>query len=595
MTIVAVGGIVLGAVTLLLGALLLRARKQLRLLRRGEQVRLSQLGELERDAREAEAREERATDRLATERARERSLVHDRDQARAWAHELRRQLAEARAEAGLLGDAGDPQTLVLRIALQLLGAQKGLLLARDDGDGDGDLDLVACEGFDKSPEHSAIVQHLAKRTLSADETLRDNAPKATDTEIENLVAIPIYMRDRFHGVIVAANKPGGFDDYDDELLLALGDHASVALENGRLQRRIRSAYVATVKVLAEAIEAKDPFLRGHCDEVSTLVRDVAVSLKLGPKAREEVVFASLLHDIGKIGISERILLKPGPLTAEERTIVELHPQIGYRLVKQVPELDSIGPAILHHHERWDGRGYPTGLKGDSIPLEARLIAIADSFSAMISDRPYGRRFTPEEACEELKAHAGTQFDPRLVAIFCEHVAKRSFDSDSAFDRAFAELELEALRDDGPLLGAGAFGATDSTTLLYSHRELQDTVRTHAAASALNGRPFTVAVVELVDLRRINEDHGFAAGDRALREVALSCDAVAVAANGIAARLSGRRLAIVLPGMDEEHAARLLADLDPPHSVRVSYTAWRDGDGGADLIRRAQALGTETRT
>jgi diguanylate cyclase (GGDEF)-like protein len=362
------------------------------------------------------------------------------------------------------------------------------------------------------------------------------------------------------------------------------------LQNARLQGRLRNAYVATVRVLAQAIEAKDPFLRGHCDEVSNLVHSVARRLELDPRTRENVVFASLLHDVGKIGISERILLKPGPLTDAERALVQLHPRIGYRLVEQVPELQAIGLAVLHHHERWDGRGYPAGLAGEAIPLEARLIAIADAFSAMISDRPYGVRMTPSEACDELKDHAGAQFDPDLVELFCDEVDRRGdeLQTEGAVDAAFDDPELQQFREEGEaVLGSHALAATDNTTLLYSHRHLHEEARALAKAAELNDRPFAVIVLELVDLARINAEEGFAEGDRALYGAAREADRIAAAHNGLAARLSGRRLAILLPGSTKEAAQTLADELAPEVSLRIACAAWQSGDSGADVIDRAR--------
>jgi diguanylate cyclase (GGDEF)-like protein len=563
----------------------LRARRRARLLAKGEELRLAQIGELEREAREASSHD-------ADTAAELRRAKRDRDTAEAWVGRLRRELAEARDRAGVLGDPSDTNAQVLHVAIELLGAQKGVLLAHTDEDGDGDLDLVAQEGFESDPEHHPLVQHLAQQTLDEQETLRIDDPEdfGEPGEIDNLVAIPLYIRDRFHGVVVAANKTGGFHEYDDELLLALGDHASVALQNARLQGRLRNAYVATVRVLAQAIEAKDPFLRGHCDEVSSLVASVARRLDFAPKVREDVVFASLLHDIGKIGISERILLKRGPLTQNERLIVQLHPRIGYRLVQQVPELEPIALAVLHHHERWDGRGYPARLAGDDIPLEARLIAIADAFSAMIAERPYGSRLTPEQACAELKQNAGTQFDPELVALFCEEVERRgpALEEESVVDAALDDPELQQFREPGEaVLGANALAATDNTTLLYSHRHLHEEARALAKAAEVNGRPFAVIVIELLDLDRVNREDGFSEGDRLLNSVARSAERIAAHANGIAARLSGRRIAVLLPGVDEETAQHLAEDAAPDVSVRVACAAWREGESGSDVIARAR--------
>ncbi len=173
----------------------------------------------------------------------------------------------------------------------------------------------------------------------------------------------------------------------------------------------------TVGVLADTIEVKDPFLCGHSEEIASYVAALAERLELPPRRREELLFGSLLHDIGKIGISERILLKPSALTPDEFEAVKLHPRIGYRLVQQVPALKPITPAILYHHERFDGGGYPSGLKGEAIPLSARIFSIADAFDAITTDRPYRRAQTSEQAVAEIQRCAGTQFDPEVVEAF----------------------------------------------------------------------------------------------------------------------------------------------------------------------------------
>jgi HD-GYP domain-containing protein (c-di-GMP phosphodiesterase class II) len=195
------------------------------------------------------------------------------------------------------------------------------------------------------------------------------------------------------------------------LLLAVGNHAGTALHNARLQGELRASYLATVDMLVRAIEAKDPILRGHSEEVSGYIAAVADRFDLEPARRENLVFGSLLHDIGKIGIIERILLKPAPISPEERAVVELHPRIGCRLVQQVPALRPIAAAIHHHHEHFDGGGYPSGLRGEQIPLEARIICVADAFSPMVSDRIYREPLSPERACAELSAAPGRSSTP----------------------------------------------------------------------------------------------------------------------------------------------------------------------------------------
>ena len=188
---------------------------------------------------------------------------------------------------------------------------------------------------------------------------------------------------------------------------------------------LHTFHKATVGMLAEALTAKDPAARLRSDEVAGYVASVAAKLDFEPRRREQLVTASLLHDLGKLGISEQILRKPGPLSQEERDKVEQHPRIGSRLVGQVPTLNSIAPAVLHHHENFDGSGYPAGLSGEEIPLEARVIGVADCFSAMTSDRSYRLPLGLEDACVELERCAGAQFDPRVVRLFVDEVRRHA--------------------------------------------------------------------------------------------------------------------------------------------------------------------------
>ena len=188
-----------------------------------------------------------------------------------------------------------------------------------------------------------------------------------------------------------------------------------------LEEELRESYLETVRVLTEMISARDPDLEKHSSAVAVAVAGVAEKLELDPRRRVELIFASLLHDVGKIGVSEEILLKPAELTSEEFGEVKRHPSFGAQLIEQMPALESIAPAIRHHHERFDGAGYPEELEGTEIPLEARILAVADSFAAMIEERPYSPAMTEEDACRELERCAGTQFDPDVVEAFVSEV------------------------------------------------------------------------------------------------------------------------------------------------------------------------------
>jgi HD-GYP domain-containing protein (c-di-GMP phosphodiesterase class II) len=178
-----------------------------------------------------------------------------------------------------------------------------------------------------------------------------------------------------------------------------------------------------MKSLAHVVEAKDPTTRGHLDR--TAHYGLALTREVDPElaARPEVAHGFFLHDIGKVGIPESILCKPGPLTELEWVVMRSHPTQGARIVEPIPFMGDAVDIVRSHHERWDGEGYPRGLRGEEIPLAARIFAIADSFDAMTSDRPYRSALEPEQAVDEIRRGAGTQFDPRCVRAFEDLIAR----------------------------------------------------------------------------------------------------------------------------------------------------------------------------
>jgi HD-GYP domain-containing protein (c-di-GMP phosphodiesterase class II) len=174
-------------------------------------------------------------------------------------------------------------------------------------------------------------------------------------------------------------------------------------------------------MLTDSIATKDPFGGRHSRQISETVDAVGKRLGLAHREREQLLFAALLRGVGKLGISERILLKPGPLTPEEWDVVRLHPQIGCRIVERVPGLNDLGAVIRHHQEHWDGSGYPAQLRGAEIPLAARIVAVAAAFDAMVEGRPYRSALSADAACREITRCAGTQFDPGIVGAFAEEL------------------------------------------------------------------------------------------------------------------------------------------------------------------------------
>jgi diguanylate cyclase (GGDEF)-like protein/PAS domain S-box-containing protein len=181
----------------------------------------------------------------------------------------------------------------------------------------------------------------------------------------------------------------------------------------------RSAHSSIVQALMKALEARDFITEGHSDRLQDLALGLAQSLDLSHETRNDLRLLAQFHDLGKVGIPDRILFKPGPLTEEEMEEMRKHPEIGHRIAQSVPQLAHLADWILKHHESWDGRGYPLGLSGEDIPLPCRILAIADAYDAMTSDRPYRNALTHEQAIQELRTNAGTQFDPRLVKLFIE--------------------------------------------------------------------------------------------------------------------------------------------------------------------------------
>lgn|GEM_PF-353054 len=224
----------------------------------------------------------------------------------------------------------------------------------------------------------------------------------------------------FGAITVGHSRPDARFTADDvRLMSTIANHANIAIGNIELFSSLEESYLATVRSLAIAVDAKDPYTRGHSDRVATYVLKIADRLRLSRDQKIAIEMAAYLHDIGKIGIRDDILLKLGTLDDVEMAEMRHHPLIAANILRPVGFPWPIAPIVRHHHERWDGLGYPAGLRGEEIPLLARVLTVADSFEAMISSRPYRVARTLEEAIVELRSCAGTQFDPAVVEAFVE--------------------------------------------------------------------------------------------------------------------------------------------------------------------------------
>jgi putative nucleotidyltransferase with HDIG domain len=239
------------------------------------------------------------------------------------------------------------------------------------------------------------------------------------------VSIPVVSQGEVLGAINLSEKKNGEISSAEDLNLwqALSGELAIVIRNVSLYQELKNNYFDTIKALIETVEAKDPYTRGHCLRVTEYAINIARELKVEEEEIKQIQYAGILHDIGKIGLMEDILRKPGQLTDEEYSFIKKHPVIGERIIAPIRFLEKIKPIIRHHHERYDGKGYPDGLKGDKIPFFSRILAIADSYDAMTSNRPYRKSLGHEKACLEIKNNAGKQFDPAIVPVACEVLEK----------------------------------------------------------------------------------------------------------------------------------------------------------------------------
>ena len=242
----------------------------------------------------------------------------------------------------------------------------------------------------------------------------------------SFMASPLYTKDKVLGVICASDKLNKTEFFSNELklLTTIANQAAISLENSYLYKNMESLFIGIVRSFAAALDAKSAWTAGHSERVTEY--SVAIGGELGAEKSflEDIRNCGLLHDVGKIGIPELILDKREGITADEYSTIRRHALKGAQILEHINTFNSIIPGIKHHHERWDGLGTPDGLRGEDIPLIARILAVADSYDAITSNRPYREKRGKKEAVEEIKNCSGTQFDPRIVHAFLNAVEKQ---------------------------------------------------------------------------------------------------------------------------------------------------------------------------
>jgi diguanylate cyclase (GGDEF)-like protein len=310
---------------------------------------------------------------------------------------------------------------VTELTAALLGSPKtSLWLADDEGW------LVSRKLHGHSAEEQAIVEEMRFQIAASGHDLatgpepfvlspEDHARLGYPTlEPSSSYAVAPLVVDGQSGCIVAALPDGDFGERELRMLGGLAQQARLAIANASNYEGLERSFVSTVEALANALEAKDEYTSTHTRWITDLALRVGRRLELDERSLKRLELGALLHDIGKIGIPSVILSKPGRLTAEERALIETHPALGERIIAPIDRLLEVRAIVRHCHERWDGRGYPDGISGEDIPLEARIVFVCDAYHAMTTDRPYRKRLSHPEAVRRLLDASGTQFDPRVV-------------------------------------------------------------------------------------------------------------------------------------------------------------------------------------
>jgi putative nucleotidyltransferase with HDIG domain len=317
---------------------------------------------------------------------------------------------------------------VLDSALRIFDVESGYVILREKEQ--GTLRIVAWRGADtEHPDDAELRSSISEwvvregRPLIFNPTRGEHEPVRVDavTGATTALCVPLVSNEGPIGAITVGSKDRSvrFGSDDVRLLSTVANHATIAIGNIELFSSLQEAYLATVRSLAAAVDAKDSYTRGHSDKVAVYAMAIAEHMDLSSDQLRTLEMAAYLHDIGKIGVRESILLKPGKLDSEEMGQMRHHPLIGASILKPVVFPWPVAPIIRHHHERWDGAGYPAGLKGEEIPLLARILTVADAYEAMTADRPYRMGRSRQDAVAELQRCSGTHFDPRVVEAFVE--------------------------------------------------------------------------------------------------------------------------------------------------------------------------------
>lgn len=308
--------------------------------------------------------------------------------------------------------------LILKQACKLFSCDSGALFILDEKS--NHFTLAAARGFKEDELENLKVLGAWERI---NQMIMDSRGALVVNDVKDLpfcsfISLPLEIEGETKGILTLSNKESSclFTEAQQRLLVILANFAAIALANAKLYQQTEELFISLITSLVAAIDAKDPYTAGHSQRVTQIALGIAEELNLPRLEIKNLRLAAILHDIGKIGISELILTKPGELTEEEFNVIKQHPQIGVRIVGCIPHSERFIRGISEHHEYFNGEGYQR-LREEGISLQGRIIAVADTFDALTSDRAYRKGKSLTEACEEIRKNAGVQFDPKVAEAF----------------------------------------------------------------------------------------------------------------------------------------------------------------------------------
>ena len=347
----------------------------------------------------------------------------------------KRKLHSLMEVAALINSSLDPdeiKRLAVETATSCVGADAASLLLLDPDT--EELYFEAATGEKKSQlkeirlkPGQGIAGWIARRggttiidDVQTDKRFNPDVDRTTGYVTRNMIVVPVASKERMVGVLQAINKrKGHFTNDDLEMLETLAHQVGTAIENALLYQEQRETFLGITMAFAEALEKRDNYTGGHTRRVCEYSMAIARHMNLPEKQLQELHLSAILHDIGKIGVPDRVLQKPGKLEPDEFAEMNRHPVLGSEILEHVKSLRAMIGGVRNHHEKYDGSGYPDRKKGEEIPLIGRIIAVADSFDAMTSTRPYRTALSHETALYELETNSGKQFNPDIVVAFLE--------------------------------------------------------------------------------------------------------------------------------------------------------------------------------